>query len=199
MFAIRNSKSFIAQAIARRAPTNLINLSTRASIAAATRSVSFKAHTLPRQIPNNTAYNAHVPAVVRSFSATSATKHTHLAPPPKGEEVYITFVKDGDEDFKVPCAVGDNILHIAQTHDVEMEGACEGSCACSTCHIIIEDEKMYDKIPEADDDENDMLDLAFGLKETSRLGCQIVMTRELDGLRVKLPNATRNMQAQNFK
>lgn len=57
---------------------------------------------------------------------------------------------------------------------------------------------MYDKIPEASDDENDMLDLAFGLTETSRLGCQICMSKELDGLRVKLPHATRNMQASNF-
>jgi ferredoxin len=57
---------------------------------------------------------------------------------------------------------------------------------------------MYDKIPEATDDENDMLDLAFGLTETSRLGCQIEITKELDGLRVKLPTMTRNMQAGDF-
>lgn len=62
----------------------------------------------------------------------------------------------------------------------------------------MEDEKTYDKIPEATDDENDMLDLAFGLTETSRLGCQIVMTPELDGLRVKLPSMTRNLQASDF-
>ncbi len=70
---------------------------------------------------------------------------------------------------------------------------------------------MFDKIPEADDDENgwfhwsllepdadartDMLDLAFGLTETSRLGCQVKMTKDLDGLVVKLPSMTRNMQA----
>jgi len=57
---------------------------------------------------------------------------------------------------------------------------------------------MYDKMEEATDDENDMLDLAFGLTETSRLGCQIVMTKELDGLRVKLPSMTRNLQASDF-
>lgn len=57
---------------------------------------------------------------------------------------------------------------------------------------------MYDKMPEATDDENDMLDLAFGLTETSRLGCQCEVTKELDGMRVRLPNATRNMQASNF-
>jgi ferredoxin len=57
---------------------------------------------------------------------------------------------------------------------------------------------MYDKIPEPDDDENDMLDLAFGLTETSRLGCQVIMNEELNGIRVKLPSMTRNMQASDF-
>ena len=61
------------------------------------------------------------------------------------------------------------------------------------------DEDLYDKMPEPEDDENDMLDLAFGLTETSRLGCQVVMTEELDGLRVKLPSMTRNLQASDFK
>jgi ferredoxin len=62
----------------------------------------------------------------------------------------------------------------------------------------VDSEEMFDKIPEATDDENDMLDLAFGLTETSRLGCQIEMTPEIDGLRVKLPNSTRNLQASDF-
>lgn len=77
-------------------------------------------------------------------------------------------------------------------------GACGGSCACSTCHVIVEDEALYDQMSEPDDDENDMLDLAFGLTETSRLGCQVIMSKELDGLRVKLPSMTRNMQASDF-
>jgi ferredoxin len=77
-------------------------------------------------------------------------------------------------------------------------GACGGSCACSTCHVIVEDEAFYEKMSEPDDDENDMLDLAFGLTETSRLGCQIVMSKELDGLRVRLPSMTRNLQASDF-
>jgi ferredoxin len=80
-----------------------------------------------------------------------------------------------------------------------MEGACGGSCACSTCHVIVESEAYYDKMEEPDDDENDMLDLAFGLTETSRLGCQVVMTKELDGLVVKLPRITRNLQASDFQ
>ena len=78
-------------------------------------------------------------------------------------------------------------------------GACGGSCACSTCHVIVEDPDVYDKMDEPDDDENDMLDLAFGLTETSRLGCQIKMSKAVDGLVVKLPSMTRNLQASDFQ
>lgn len=134
----------------------------------------------------------------RAFSATPAASHGHLDPPKSGEELYVTFVdKEGDE-HKIAVSKGNNLLEIAQAHDIEMEGACEGSCSCSTCHVIVEDESMYDKMEEASDDENDMLDLAFGLTETSRLGCQVVMSKELDGLRVRLPSMTRNMQASDF-
>ena len=56
-------------------------------------------------------------------------------------------------------------MDIAHEHDIELEGACEGSVACSTCHVIV-DEDYYDKLPEPSDDENDMLDLAFGLTDT---------------------------------
>ena len=79
-----------------------------------------------------------------------------------------------------------------------MEGACGGSCACSTCHVIVTSPEMYDRIPEPDDDDNDMLVLAFGLTETSRLGCQVKMTADLDGLEVRLPSMTRNMQESDF-
>ena len=73
-----------------------------------------------------------------------------------------------------------------------MPGACEGSVACSTCHVILPPEQ-YDLLPEPEDDENDMLDMAFGLTDTSRLGCQVKVTKELDGMTVTLPSATRNM------
>ena len=65
-------------------------------------------------------------------------------------------------------------------------GACGGSCACSTCHVIITTDEFYEKMEEPSDDENDMLDLACGLTETSRLGCQVCMTKELDGLVVSM-------------
>jgi len=87
--------------------------------------------------------------------------------------------------------LGDNLLRVAQRHDVELEGACEGVCACSTCHVILE-EGVFDSLDEASEDEEDMLDMAFGLSMTSRLGCQVVITEDMDGMVVNLPPATRN-------
>jgi 2Fe-2S ferredoxin len=104
----------------------------------------------------------------------------------------MTFIERDGTRREVDAPVGLSVLEIAQRNDVDIEGACEGSLACSTCHVIIDGE-WYDLLKEASEDEEDMLDLAFGLTQTSRLGCQIIMTEELDGLTVKLPQATRNM------
>ncbi|KAG8628064.1 hypothetical protein KVT40_003937 [Elsinoe batatas] len=134
----------------------------------------------------------------RPFSTTPHLSHGHLDKPPPGEERHITFIDKDSTRHTFEVADGANLLDIAQANDLEMEGACGGSCACSTCHVIVEDGEMYDKMEEPDDDENDMLDLAFGLTETSRLGCQIKMSKELDGLVVRLPSMTRNLQASDF-
>lgn len=133
----------------------------------------------------------------RWFSSSIPRLHGHIHKPKAGEELKVTFItKDGSQKtFEV--AEGDNILDIAQAYNLDMEGACGGSCACSTCHIIV-DPEYYDAIPEPDDDENDMLDLAFGLTETSRLGCQVKMSKELDGIRIALPAMTRNLQSRDF-
>lgn len=104
----------------------------------------------------------------------------------------VTFVKPEGEKVEIDAPNGLSLLEIAHENDIDIEGACEGSLACSTCHVVV-DKEYYDILEEATEDEEDMLDLAFGLTETSRLGCQIIMTDELDGLVVKLPSATRNM------
>ena len=93
---------------------------------------------------------------------------------------------------EVEAPVGASVLEVARRNDIDIEGACEGSLACSTCHVIV-DPEWYDLLKEASEDEEDMLDLAFGLTRTSRLGCQIIITEELDGLTVQLPAATRNL------
>jgi 2Fe-2S ferredoxin len=105
----------------------------------------------------------------------------------------MTFVERDGTRKEVDAPLGLSVLEIAHKHGVDIEGACEGSLACSTCHVVV-DPGWYAKLAEATEDEEDMLDLAFDLQETSRLGCQIIMTDALDGLVVKLPSATRNAQ-----
>ena len=100
--------------------------------------------------------------------------------------------------FISQAPIGQSMLEVAHRNDIELEGACEGSLACSTCHVIIDDQATYDALPEPDDDENDMLDLAFGLTETSRLGCQVIAAKELDGMSLSLPKATRNFAVDGF-
>lgn len=103
----------------------------------------------------------------------------------------MTFIERNGTPKEVDAPLGLSVLEIAHKHGVDIEGACEGSLACSTCHVVV-DADWYGKLADATEDEEDMLDLAFDLQETSRLGCQIIMTEALDGLVVKLPSATRN-------
>ncbi|MDN3565788.1 ferredoxin family 2Fe-2S iron-sulfur cluster binding protein [Paeniroseomonas aquatica] len=103
----------------------------------------------------------------------------------------MTFVERDGTKREVDAPLGLSVLEIAHKHGVDIEGACEGSLACSTCHVVV-DGSWFKQLAAPTEDEEDMLDLAFDLQETSRLGCQIIMTNELDGLVVKLPAGTRN-------
>jgi 2Fe-2S ferredoxin len=109
----------------------------------------------------------------------------------------ITFVLQDGARKEIDAPVGLSVLEIAHENDVDLEGACEGSLACSTCHVIV-DPEFYDMLEDASEDEEDMLDLAFGLTRTSRLGCQIIMKEEFDGLVVSLPAATRNLSVDKM-
>lgn len=104
----------------------------------------------------------------------------------------ITFVTQDEQEITIDAPVGLSVLEIAHQNNIDLEGACGGSLACATCHVII-DPLWYPKLEAPQEEEEDMLDMAFHLTETSRLGCQIIMTEDLDGLRVKLPSATRNL------
>ena len=104
----------------------------------------------------------------------------------------MVFIEQNGTRREVEAPLGPSVLEIAHRNGIDLEGACEGSLACSTCHVII-DAEWYELLKEASEDEEDMLDLAFGLTRTSRLGCQIIITEELDGLTVSLPAGSRNM------
>ncbi|KAL4233494.1 Adrenodoxin [Mactra antiquata] len=106
------------------------------------------------------------------------------------ETVSIQFVCDDGTKYTTNAKVGDNLLDVVIENDIDLDGfgACEGTLACSTCHLILE-QSDYDKLPqEPTDEELDMLDLAYGLTDTSRLGCQIIVSKDMDGLVVRVPD-----------
>jgi len=105
----------------------------------------------------------------------------------------MVFIEAAGTRREVDAPVGLSVLEVAHKHGVDLEGACEGSLACSTCHVVV-DPSWFELLKEPTEDEEDMLDLAFGLTKTSRLGCQIVISPELDGLTVTLPTGSRNLQ-----
>ena len=103
----------------------------------------------------------------------------------------MTFIEPDGTRREVDAPLGLSIMEVAHRHDIDIEGACGGSLACSTCHVIV-DADWFGKLTAPDEEEEDMLDIAFGLTRTSRLGCQIVITQALDGITVTLPEETRN-------
>lgn len=100
----------------------------------------------------------------------------------------IVFIEADGNRKEVEAPLGLSIMEVAQKFDIDIEGACEGSLACATCHVIVEP-NWYTRLEDPSEDEEDMLDLAFDLQQTSRLGCQIVVTEEMEGLEVALPGS----------
>ena len=109
--------------------------------------------------------------------------------------VHVTFIEPDGTRVPVTGKVGQSLLDLAHLNHVELEGACEASLACSTCHVILPP-SYYARLTEPSDEENDMLDMAFGLTDTSRLGCQVRLSEALEGMDIQLPAATRNMQVK---
>nr|CAG4647499.1 EOG090X0GMO [Megafenestra aurita] len=131
---------------------------------------------------------------VRQFSLNPACRSGEYEwqdPKSEDEVVNITFIDKEGKTRPVRGKVGDNVLYLAHRHGIELEGACEASLACSTCHVYVQEE-YYDRLPEAKEAEEDMLDMAPGLKPNSRLGCQIILSHELENMVLKLPIITRN-------
>lgn len=103
--------------------------------------------------------------------------------------VEFTFVKANGDRIRTKGKVGDSLLDVVVNNNLDLEGfgACEGTLTCSTCHLIFS-KCDFDKLPDkASDEELDMLDLAYDLADTSRLGCQIYLSKDLEGVEVKVP------------
>ncbi|ELT95390.1 hypothetical protein CAPTEDRAFT_226250 [Capitella teleta] len=111
----------------------------------------------------------------RILQKETITIHLHM---PDGEKV------------TTKAKIGDSILDVIVENDIDIDGygACEGTLACSTCHLIFTPEQFKSLPDQATDEELDMLDLAFSLTDTSRLGCQILLTKDMDGWNIKVPS-----------
>lgn len=138
-------------------------------------------------VPNSVIRGVSLVVPKLSFSTSGAT-----ATRSKKEWFEVTYEKVDGTKFTVKGKEGDNLLDIAINNDLDLDGygACEGTLACSTCHLIFKKED-FDVIEDpCTDEELDMLDLAYGLTDTSRLGCQVCLTKKLNGTTVKVPEGT---------
>ena len=106
--------------------------------------------------------------------------------------IAITFVTAKGERVEAHGEPGVPLLEVAQAAGMPLEGTWEGQMACSTCHVIVASD-WFDRLPEASEEEEDMLDLAAGVQRTSRLSCQIDLTEEMDGLEVRIPSESHDM------
>ena len=97
------------------------------------------------------------------------------------------------EGAVIEAEPGISICDAALRNDIEIEHACEKSCACTTCHVVVRE--GFDSLPEADETEEDLLDKAWGLEPESRLSCQALVGDE--DLVIEIPRYTINMVSEH--
>eukprot|EP00759_Apiculatamorpha_spiralis_P031866 PhF_6_TR3360/c0_g2_i1/m.4777/K22071/FDX2; ferredoxin-2, mitochondrial len=139
------------------------------------------------------------PSVVASSMLFAQPMRFHGSSDRSGEPVHMTWIDPKTNSQKeVIGHVGQTLLDVSRDNEIGLEAACEASLACSTCHCILE-EKIYDALAAPSEAEEDLLDLAFDLRPTSRLGCQVRVSKEMEGTKITLPTATRNMAVDGYK
>ncbi|XP_041773737.1 adrenodoxin-like protein 1, mitochondrial [Anopheles merus] len=146
----------------------------------------------------NRCYRLIIPRNIHSTVQLLHGEYEWQDPKSEDEVVNITYIDKDGKETTVRGKVGDNVLYLAHRFGVEMEGACEASLACTTCHVYVQDEYL-DRLAEPEEKEDDLLDMAPFLRENSRLGCQIVLQKDLEGMRLQLPQATRNFYVDGHK
>ena len=107
----------------------------------------------------------------------------------------MTFIDADGKALEVEATLGHSLLQIAWDNGIDIEGACEGAMACSTCHVIVSKE-WFARLGPASEDEEDMLDLAADVHASSRLSCQILLNEELDGIEVSIPRDSYDMRGR---
>ncbi|KAM8952865.1 adrenodoxin-like [Pelodytes ibericus] len=123
---------------------------------------------------------------MRHITTTARCQDTSSGAPK--DTLTVNFINRNGENLTATAKDGESLLDLVSRHNLPIDGfgACEGTLACSTCHLIFE-QNIFDQLSSVSDEEMDMLDLAFALTDTSRLGCQICMNKALDGMTVRVP------------
>jgi len=142
---------------------------------------------------------------LQTYAFTKSLLHTSI-PQCHGDDgdhgpevVDVIFIDKTGKETLVQSRVGERVLYLAHRKGIDMEGACEASLACTTCHCYVDTEEHFDILPEATETEEDLLDMAPFLDTNSRLGCQILLTEDLSGIRIRLPRATKNFYVDGHK
>ena len=99
----------------------------------------------------------------------------------------ITYIEHNGKSHKIEVANGLTVMEGAVQNNIPgIDADCGGSCSCATCHVYV-DEKWFNKLSKSEEGEQDMLDMAYEPKKNSRLSCQLIVSDELEGLVVNLP------------
>ena len=99
----------------------------------------------------------------------------------------ITYIENNEKTHTIEVANGLSVMEGAVQNNIPgIDADCGGSMACATCHVYVKEE-WFDKLPKKEDGEEDMLDTAYEPNKFSRLSCQLIISDELEGLVVKLP------------
>eukprot|EP01062_Namystynia_karyoxenos_P007792 TRINITY_DN12744_c0_g1_i1.p1 TRINITY_DN12744_c0_g1~~TRINITY_DN12744_c0_g1_i1.p1 ORF type:complete len:135 (+),score=41.76 TRINITY_DN12744_c0_g1_i1:82-486(+) len=130
----------------------------------------------------------------------SAARTARAAAAPRGlrgmrqaRGIKVNFITASGERKQFEGKVGQSLMEVGRDNGLDIEAACDGCAACSTCHCYVE-EGWFEKLPQKSTDEEDMLDLALDLEDNSRLSCQVELTDELDGIVLRLPSNVSNQQ-----
>ncbi|XP_009978223.1 PREDICTED: adrenodoxin-like [Tauraco erythrolophus] len=139
------------------------------------------------------------PAERGSGRGFSSTRRLWDAPgeSSSADQVTVHFINRNGEQLTATAKEGESLLEVVVNQNLAIDGfgACEGTLACSTCHLIFEKD-TFQKLDAISDEELDMLDLAYGLTETSRLGCQVHIKKSMNGLTVRVPMDVSDIRRQ---
>ncbi|XP_006270177.1 adrenodoxin [Alligator mississippiensis] len=149
--------------------------------------------------PCKVAEHSQAPATLQPERSFSSTHRLCDVPgdPSSAERVTVHFINRDGEKLTAIAKEGESLLDVVVNQNLGIDGfgACEGTLACSTCHLIFERD-VFQKLDAISDEELDMLDLAYGLSDTSRLGCQVCVKKSMDGLTVQVPMEVSDLRRQ---